>query len=293
MTALRYRHVDVFGARAYSGNSLVVFIDPPTHEAEPLLTITQELRHFEATFLWSTDDPRRWTARVFDLFEELPFAGHPVLGAAAVLHDRSGGHDAATWEIALPGRTVSVTTEPAGAGQWSASLMQGDAEFGGEWDSDSATAKRLATAFGLDMAMIRADLPLRVVSTGLRYLVIPVTAAGLATAKITHDLTELLAGLGAQFAVLLDPDRPEARHWNNDGVIEDVATGSAAGCIAAYLRRQSHLAAGATKILHQGRFAGRPSELRIEAWGSGNAVTDVRVGGLVSAVGSGQLDVLP
>jgi PhzF family phenazine biosynthesis protein len=293
VTGLHYRHVDVFAARAYSGNSLAVFVDPPVRDPAALLTISQELRHFESVFLWPTDDPRRWATRVFDLFEELPFAGHPVLGAAAVLHERTGTSDTLEWQIALPGRTVGVTTRPAGNGRWSASLEQGAAEFGDEWDSGSAVAEQVAAAYALDPRMLRRDLPLRVISTGLRYLVIPVSAEGLARARIARDLTKLLAGLGAQFAVLLDPDRPEARHWNNDGVIEDVATGSAAGCVAAYLRRQSIIADGTAVTLHQGRFTGRPSELSIQASGLGAAIGDVRVGGMISAVGAGRLDTLP
>jgi len=293
VTEVRYRHVDVFAARPYSGNSLPVFIDPPFHDADALLAITQEFRQFEATFLWPTDDPRRWSARVFDLFEELPFAGHPVLGAAAVLHERDGADAALEWEIALPGRTVGVTTEPVGTGRWSAWLRQGAADFGGDWAPGSSVARDVACAFALDPGMLRSDLPLRVVSTGLRYLVVPVTATGLESARIARDLTALLAGLGAQFAVLLDPDRPETRHWNNDGVVEDIATGSAAGCVAAYLRRQSLIADAAIVTLHQGRFTGRPSELQIQASGSGAAIGDVRVGGTICAVGGGQLDVLP
>jgi len=293
VSGLHYRHVDVFAARPYSGNSLAVFIDPPVHEPNTLLTITQELRHFESVFLWPTKDPRRWTTRVFDLVEELPFAGHPVLGAAAVLHERTGTNEALDWEIALSGRAVGVSTRPAGRGRWSASMGQGAAEFGGEWGPASAVAEQVAAACLRDPGMLRDDLPLRVISTGLRYLVIPVSAEGLATARITRDLTELLAGLGAQFAVLLDPDRPETRHWNNDGVIEDIATGSAAGCVAAYLRRHALIADAAAVTLHQGRFTGRPSELSIQASGSGAAIGDVRVGGMISAVGAGHLDALP
>ena len=293
MTGLNYRHVDVFAARAYSGNSLAVFIDPPVRDPGALLTITQELRHFESVFLWPTEDPRRWTTRVFDLVEELPFAGHPLLGAAAVLHERADAREALDWEIALSGRTVGVVTKPAGAGRWSASLRQGAAEFGAEWGGRSAIAEQVAAAFALDVELLRSDLPLCVVSTGLRYLVVSVSATGLETARITHDLTDLLATLGAQFAVLLDPDRPETRHWNNDGVIEDVATGSAAGCVAAYLRRQSLIADATDVTLHQGRFTGRPSELSVQASGQGMAIDDVRVGGMVCAVGAGELDAMP
>src|SRR5882757_6348725 len=70
---LEYRHVDVFTSRPYSGNSLPVFVDPCGLSAEQMLRITRELRHFEAIFLQRMPEPDTVSARVFDLFEELPF----------------------------------------------------------------------------------------------------------------------------------------------------------------------------------------------------------------------------
>ena len=51
------------------------------------------------------------------------------------------------------------------------------------------------------------------------------------------DFEGFLGGYGAQYVYVLDAGAIEGRHWNNDGVLEDVATGSAAGCVAAYLMR--------------------------------------------------------
>jgi PhzF family phenazine biosynthesis protein len=290
MTKLSYRYVDVFAAGPDSGNSLPVFIDPPVTKTHQLLAITQALRQFESVFVWPTENPQRWTTRVFDLAEELPFAGHPMLGAAAALHERAGVNQPLTWDMILPNRTVNVTTQPASAGAWTASLAQGDAEFGGTWNVTDDLPARVAAAHSLNINMLRADLPLRVISTELRYLIIPVLAEGLASARIKHDLTTLLASIGAQFAVLLDVAALEARHWTNDGSLEDVATGSAAGTIAAYMRSLTLIPASTPIILHQGRFTGRPSELVIEASGSGTRITHVTVGGLIRAIRTGELD---
>ena len=110
MPTLEYAHVDVFSQGPYSGNSVPVFADATGLSAQQMLRITQELRHFEAIFLESTPVANTVRARVFDLFEELPFAGHPIIGAAASLHRASGGADAQTWQIELPGKTVRITT---------------------------------------------------------------------------------------------------------------------------------------------------------------------------------------
>ena len=114
MTApLTYTHVDVFSRVPFGGNSLPVFSDAHDLSAEQMLRITQELRHFEAIFLEATDEPATVRARIFDLFSELPFAGHPIIGAAAVLHHRSQRTDAQTWRFELPSKTVEVKTELA------------------------------------------------------------------------------------------------------------------------------------------------------------------------------------
>lgn len=92
MSSLEDIHVDVFTRAPYRGNSLPVFPDARGLSGEEMLRIAQELRHFEAIFLEPTEAEDRVLVRVFDLFEELPFAGHPLIGAAATLHHRLGVH---------------------------------------------------------------------------------------------------------------------------------------------------------------------------------------------------------
>jgi PhzF family phenazine biosynthesis protein len=278
--------VDVFASAPFTGNSLPVFLDPPELTAGQLLRVTQELRHFEAVFLWRTADPTAWRARVFDLSGELPFAGHPLLGAAAVLHRAASTASTGkprSWRLELAGgRVVSVATELAEHG-YHAVLDQGAPEFLGTVDQRA----RVARAFSLDADQVRDDLPMEVVSTGLRYLIVPVRAGALDRARIVTDLTDLVHSVGAEFAVLFDESGVEIRHWNNDGVIEDVATGSAAGTIGAYRLRHGLVSDGEEFTLRQGRFTGRPSILRIRVTGNPERVAGVFVGGPVAFVGHG------
>jgi trans-2,3-dihydro-3-hydroxyanthranilate isomerase len=136
-------------------------------------------------------------------------------------------------------------------------------------------------------------LPLEVVSTGLRYLIVPVARGVLARARIARNITDRLLSVGAQFAVLLDESTCEVRHWNNDGIIEDVATGSAAGTIGAYRLRHGLTRGGEVFVLNQGRFTGRPSTLRVRPEGTRDCVDRVKVGGDVAFVGRGVLDAKP
>ena len=285
---MRYHHVDVFTGEPYAGNSLAVFPDATGLTGAQMARITRELRHFESIFLFPGPAEDVCGARVFDLDDELDFAGHPVLGAACVLHAVHPGGRHRRWTLQLAARAVSIATEQRDEGRYAAVLDQGPAEF-----LDTPRPDGLAAWFGLDAADLDPELPPAVVSTGLRYLVVPVRPGALAGAGITADVGARLAGLGAQFAYLLDAAGMEGRHWTNDGRVEDVATGSAAGCVAAYLRRHRRIGDGEDVLLHQGRFTGRPSRMHSRAHGAGSDIRSVEVGGEVVLVGSGELNRLP
>jgi PhzF family phenazine biosynthesis protein len=283
-----YMHVDVFSTRPYSGNSLAVFPNATRLTADQMLRITQELRHFETVFFESSDEAGAVRARVFDPFRELPFAGHPLIGGAAVLHHRAGRAGPQTWTMELGTKTVTVTTDHSEGGYYGL-MDQGKPEILAAIDRHGD----LPDAFGLSYADLHPELPLQVVSTGLRYLIVPVVRGVLGRARIRRDITPLLADIGAQFAVLFDEAELEIRHWNNDGIVEDVATGSAAGTIGAYRLRHGLTRSAETFILRQGRYVGRPSTLLVQPEGTADAIRTVRVGGDVAMVGRGTLDVLP
>jgi trans-2,3-dihydro-3-hydroxyanthranilate isomerase len=287
-TGQEYVHVDVFATAPYGGNSLPVFLNARGLSDIQMLRITQELRHFEAVFLEPTDLANTVGARVFDQFEELPFAGHPLLGAAAVLHAESGSLRSHTWRMQLQSRTVVLTTDRKGD-RYRAWMDQGPPLFLGTIPKSAD----LAEAVGLGETDLHTDLPAEVVSTGLRYLIVPVAPGSLQRAKIRNDVTALLQTVRAQFLVIFDAAALEIRHWNNDGVVEDAATGSAAGTIGAYRLRHGLTPGGMMFSLHQGRFLDRPSVLLVQPEGVSDAIATVRVGGDVVLLGRGHIDILP
>lgn len=286
MPSLEYAHVDVFAVAPLRGNSLPVFHDAPDLETATLLAITQELRHFEAIFLQPTDEANVVRARIFDLIEELPFAGHPLIGAAVVLQHRAAPATSGDWTFALSDRQVSVRVTH-GADGYFGLLDQGAPRFLGTVE----TRTEIASAFGLGAQDLDDRLPIEVVSTGLDYMVIPLRPDRIGAARISTDITALMQEHGAQFAVLLDPAAREIRHWNNDGIVEDVATGSAAGVVGAYCHKHGITQPGEPLLLAQGRFAGRPSQLEVSAESEGGTITRILVGGPVAFVGRGVLDL--
>jgi len=279
---VRYICCDVFSAKPFGGNSLAVVLDRGDLSADEMQRMTEELRHFETIFLDGKND--RPTARIFSLHGELPFAGHPLLGAACTLHRLAGTAETQRWSIGLSGdRRVDVETRHRD-GVFTATLDQGRPEVlgqpGPEWRD------RIARAFDLDPADLAA-WPLEVISTGLRYLVVPVRR-GLERARIVDpDLDGTLAEIGAELAYLVNVDSREGRHWNNDGIVEDVATGSAAGVVAAYFRRHGLAGDGESWTLAQGHFIGRPSGIEVTAEGPSESVRRITVAGDVAFVGEG------
>ncbi|CUH51171.1 PhzF family phenazine biosynthesis protein [Shimia marina] len=130
---------------------------------------------------------------------------------------------------------------------------------------------------------------MEVISTGLKYLVVPVDG-GLAEARITvPDLEDRLKSIGAEFAYLFDINSFEGRHWNNDGIMEDVATGSAAGVVGAYALKHGLVKPGEAFVLKQGHFMGRPSEIIVTPFGAQDDIERVTVAGEVAFVGKGQV----
>ena len=288
--ALRYRQVDVFSAVPYKGNGLAVFPDRGALSAAQMQLITAELRQFESIFLASAGPPGAVSARIFTVDEELPFAGHPVLGAAAVLHaEQAPERERAAWSFALPEKTIPVETRRA-AGHITAAMDQGIARFGPPLSAAAATP--FLAALSLTEAERHPSLPLQMVSTGLPYLILPV-ARDLAKARIAHPAFEqLLATIGAKFVYVLDPDVPEGRTWDNQGAVEDVATGSAAGPAGAYLVRHGVAQTGRTIVVQQGARSGRASELRVTVRAEAGEL-GVRVEGDVVFIGTGTIERLP
>jgi trans-2,3-dihydro-3-hydroxyanthranilate isomerase len=123
-------------------------------------------------------------------------------------------------------------------------------------------------------------------STGLAYLIVPIIK-NLAKARIVVDnMEEILAKRGARFVYVYDVERAEGRNWDNKGMMEDIATGSAAGPVAAYLCRHGLLGIGRELRIRQGKYVGRQSEMVAKVVESGQ----VEVSGVIQLAASGTFD---
>lgn len=285
---IAFRHVDVFADRPYRGNGLVVmFCTTLAYTSEQMRTVTEEMRQFETIFVTEPLASRTVSARIFTVQEELPFAGHPVIGAAAALHERYAPEvTSADWQFVIQERSVPVMSV-RDADYFSAAMDQGPPSY----PATTADLRRGEFAAALNLTpQDLAPLPLQVVSTGLPYLIVPVTREGLARARIVAaDFEARLAAIGAKFVYVLDANEREGRTWDNAGTVEDVATGSAAGPVAAYLRTHGLAAPDLPVHLRQGRFVHRPSSITVTLDADGHEW----VGGPVRPVATGSLAAMP
>lgn len=256
----RLTWLDVFTATPLTGNGLAVVHDADGLGDATMQAFARETRLSETTFVQS---PARAGAdyrnRIWMPEGELPFAGHPSLGTAvAVAHVR--GEAVAEYVQETPAGLQPVRVTSRGDGSAHASMLQEPPAFGPELDA----ADVLRTG-GLDVAAAADELPPQVVSTGVPQVVACVSDRAALDAP-APDPAALRALLRAHGAVVLylawwdEAGSAVARSFfpEGAGVVEDPATGSAAGPLMAYLHRR----AGATALeIEQGVHMGRPSRL--------------------------------
>jgi PhzF family phenazine biosynthesis protein len=270
--------VDVFSDSRLSGNGLTVFDPADSLTTGQMLALTREMRQFESIFVWVEEGGFR--ARIFTTEEELDFAGHPLIGLAAHLHEEYGDDSPQQWRIQLNDRAVVIDSRKS-ADYYFATMNQGRAKFIKQLDQ--AESGKFLQALNLSRDAV-SDHPLEVVSTGLAYLIVPLRG-GIERASICVDnFAEMLSAQGAKFVYLLDIDQLEGRTWDNSGKVEDIATGSAAGPAAAYLCRHGLISSDRSYTIRQGRFLERPSEIYVRVTTRGAALDDILVSGQVCKV---------
>jgi PhzF family phenazine biosynthesis protein len=284
---MNYYHVDVFTDKPFSGNGLTVFIGQDTMEKAWMQNVTIEMRQFESIFLTRINQ-NTFRAFIFTMEEELDFAGHPVIGAAAILHDLySNQKDKASWTFQLNAKSVEVKTEKQG-NFYSAQMNQGKPSFSNILTKQQE--EQFLSYLNLSTTDTFADLPFEVISTGLPYLILPVKTNALSKLKVNiTDLSNKLEEINAKFFYVLDVENLEGRTWDNMGLVEDIATGSAAGPVAAYLVKNNLAKTDTEIILNQGRFLGRPSIIKTIVKSSHTEIDEVLVEGDVCKIAVGEL----
>jgi trans-2,3-dihydro-3-hydroxyanthranilate isomerase len=273
--------MDVFSAKALEGNPLAVFPDARGLSDAEMQAVAKEMNLSETTFILpreaAVERERGVQVRIFTVSEELPFAGHPTLGTAFVLRGGSGAGEVA---LDLKVGKIPVRFEGGDGQPVFGEMRQRDPEPGEVHDREA-----VAAAAGLRSDEIADDVPIQTVSTGVAFVIVPLRS--LATMRnmrvdVQRTAEYLERGEGKFFYFVcregVDPSaRLHARMFFYNG--EDPATGSAAGCAAAWMAAHGVAKSGERVLIEQGVEMGRPSRIFVRADKDGNRVVNVRVGG--------------
>ncbi len=295
---------DVFSSKALEGNSLAVFFDGRGLSDAEMQSIAKEMNLSETTFILprdaETERERGVRVRIFTVQEELPFAGHPTLGTAFALRGDSGAKEI-TLELnvgKVPIRFEDAHLEETAGEAAFGEMTQIDPVFGMQHEREA-----LARATGLRVEDFDASLPIETVSTGLAYTIAPLKSLSVIQ-KLRVDLNrarEYLEKTGGKFLYFVaretvDPAaRLHARMLFYNG--EDPATGSAAGCAAAWMVAHGVAKPDERVLIEQGIEMQRPSRIFVRVAFQANAqnsqrdnrIVNVRVGGNAIEVMRGEV----
>ncbi len=282
---------DVFSAKRLEGNSLAVFFDGRGLTDCEMQAIAKEMNLSETTFILprdvSIERERGVRVRIFTVQEELPFAGHPTLGTAFALRGQSGAKEVA---LDLNVGQVPVRFEDNSGDPAFGEMTQVDPTFGTV--HERGTVARLT---GLLVQDFDDALPIQTVSTGVPFTIAPIKSlAAIRRLKVdVNRAAEYLAKVNGNFFYFVtretvDPGaRLHARMLFYNG--EDPATGSAAGCAAAWMVAHGVGEPDQRVLIEQGVEMERPSRIFVRASHVDNRIVNVRVGGNAVEIMRGEL----
>lgn len=291
MNGFEFYQLDVFTETKFEGNPLAVFPDGGNVDPDEMQAIANEMNLSETVFVLPSDKALR-RLRIFTPKQELPLAGHPVVGTWNLLAKLgitpSVEEGVVQIEQELSLGVLPVEIEFKASAPHTVTMTQGPFEARSPV-TDEMLLKGLAEGLGLerDELAVTDSLPAQSVSTGIGSLAVPVsTLTSLSRIKVNSGLlSEIYTEAGAvgcyafTFETLEDASSIHARFFAPaDGIPEDPATGSAAGSMAGYLINHGAFEAGSFMI-EQGDFMGRPSRIRATVEGVKGDVRSVRIGG--------------
>ncbi len=304
LRTLKFYQADVFTGVPFGGNPVAVFPNAQGLNDFELQQIAREMNLSETVFvLPPTNEAAVVRLRIFTPTQEIPFAGHPVLGTFYVLA-----------QLGLVGVAEGVTRvmQECNIGLFPVEIHAEDGEVTrvvmtqpkplilGSVD-ETEDLYHIAKALGLPKyQIVDTKTPVMVVSTGLPVVIVPVRTLT-AVRSIEPDgtaIVEMCERFGTNGIMVFttmtveDTATVHARMFAPAiGILEDPATGSASGAMGAYLVHNGLVEVGPLTevIVEQGYEIGRPSRILVQVESDDDAIQTVKVGGQVVMVVEGTL----
>jgi trans-2,3-dihydro-3-hydroxyanthranilate isomerase len=282
-----FYQVDVFTNTPFSGNPLAVFFDVEEQLSSlAMLSIAKEMNLSETTFVLPPGEmPADFSVKIFTPEKEIPFAGHPTIGTAHILRETgraiSGDHSI---KLSMKAGIITVTQGLID------NLLFMDQPLP-EYLPVLDCAEKIGNVLSIPTSSIKLSrYPIQIVSTGLPVILVPINSIK-ALEKIVINASKLdnfLHSLGVEmlYAFTDETLNPSANIHARMfapplGILEDPATGSAAGAMGAYIYKHKILPENNLKniVIEQGYKMGRPSCIHVEIYHEHNEIKKIRVGG--------------
>ena len=301
---LKFYQADVFSGSPFGGNPVAVFPDAQGLTDDQLQQIAREMNLSETVFVFPPSDPAAVARlRIFTPSQEIPFAGHPVVGTFFVL--------AKLGLIATP-EPVTRFVQECNIGLFPVELhkQEGQVTHVVMTQPEPQFLERIektedlylvASSLGLPKyAITEAKWPVEVVSTGLPVMIVPVRTLT-AVRSIKPDPSAIVDvcdrfganGMMVFTTVTVEPSSTvHARMFAPSiGILEDPATGSASGALGAYLVQNGVVDVGPMTelLIEQGYEMERPSTILVRVESDDDMIRSVKVGGQCVMVIEGTL----
>ena len=302
--ALKFYQADVFTSQPFGGNPVAVVPEAEGLTDDQLQQIAREMNLSETVFVFPpTDKAAVVRLRIFTPTQEIPFAGHPVLGTFFVLAEL--GLIPAKAPVTRVMQECNIGLFPvelhAQDGQVVRVVMfQPKPEFLGPVE-EMEDLYKVASALGLaKYAITEAKWPIEVVSTGLPVMIVPVRTLT-AVRSIRPDasaIADVCRRFGANGILVFTTVTVEPYATVHTrmfapsiGILEDPATGSASGALGAYLVQNGVVEVGPMTevIVEQGYEIDRPSRILVQVESDDDVIQEVKVGGQCVMVAEGTL----
>ena len=284
MSTVAYEIVDVFTDRPFAGNPLAVVLGAEALAGDQMQTLAREFNLSETVFVLPSSAGATYRARIFTPETELPFAGHPSIGAAVTAVRRG---------LAEPGQII----QECGAGLLPITVTAASATLTGGKPTlgPPLPAADMLALVGLGEEDFAGDPA--VAGCGLEFVILPVRREALARAWADPDRARALGVTGISVFAWAEQEKTAYVRVFCPGVSvpEDPATGSAALGLGVWLVGHGWLPGEGTTpyTVHQGIEMHRPSLLECTVTATDGTATLATVSGHVVPLAQGEIAIPP
>ncbi|MEV7021955.1 PhzF family phenazine biosynthesis isomerase [Kitasatospora sp. NPDC093558] len=264
----RYVVVDAFAEEPLRGNPVAVFFDADDLPAERMQRIAKEMNLSETTFVLTPREGGDARIRIFTPVNELPFAGHPLLGTAIALGAET---EAERLRLETAMGVIPFELDRVDGATVGARMRQPVPT----WEPFDR-ADELLDALGVKSS----TLPVEIYRNGPRHVFVGFESVdALSAAHPDHRALSAFPDMAANCFAGAGSQWRSRMFSPAYGVVEDAATGSAAGPLAIHLARHGLIEHGRPIEILQGVELGRPSLMLARAEAVAGRVDSVEVGG--------------